>query len=89
MLAFLFNWIVLANRLRRTSLEHGALTIPDVLASPYEGIAAMLARLSAILIILSMLTAYVATQLNAAGKTFEATQPAFWLAPVLCFQNRM
>jgi Na+/proline symporter len=27
-LAFLFNWIVVANRLRRTSLERGALTIP-------------------------------------------------------------
>jgi sodium/proline symporter len=72
-LAFLFNWIVVANRLRRTSLKRGTLTIPDVLASPYEGIAAMLIRLSAILIILSMLTAYVAAQLNAAGKTFEAT----------------
>jgi sodium/proline symporter len=72
-LAFLFNWIVVANRLRRTSLERGALTIPDVLASPFEGIPAVLVRLAAILIILSMLTAYVAAQLNAAGKTFEAT----------------
>jgi Na+/proline symporter len=49
-LAFPFNRIVVANRLRRTSLERGTLTIPDVLASPYEGIAAMLIRLSAILI---------------------------------------
>jgi sodium/proline symporter len=72
-LAFLFNWVVIANRLRRTSLERGALTIPDVLALPYEGIAAVFIRVSAVLIILSMLTAYVAAQLNATGKTFEAT----------------
>jgi sodium/proline symporter len=71
--AFLFNWIVLAKRLRQRSEQYDAITVPDILASPYRGVVAVLIRALAILIILSMLTAYVAAQLNAAGKTFNAT----------------
>ncbi len=71
--AFLFNWLVIAERLRTFSHEHGALTVPDVLAARHQGMAAMLIRLLSILIIGVMLTAYVAAQLNAAGKTFVAT----------------
>ena len=69
--AFLFNWFILAWRLRTTAAEYDALTIPDVLASPYQGLAQTLIPCAGVLIILAMLVAYVAAQLNAAGKTFE------------------
>lgn len=72
-LAFLFNWFVLAWRLRSTAARYEALTLPDVLASPFRGTSALLIRLAGILIILSMLTAYIAAQLNAAGKLFGGT----------------
>jgi len=49
------------------------LTVPDVLAAPYRGLASTFIRIAGVLIILSMLTAYVAAQLNAAGKTFQGT----------------
>ena len=71
--AFLFNWFVLAWRLRCRAAELEALTIPDVLASPFRGLPALLIRIIGVLIILAMLTAYVAAQLNAAGKTFNGT----------------
>ncbi|MBC8876174.1 MAG: sodium/proline symporter [Planctomycetes bacterium] len=71
--AFIFNWFVLAPRLQKVSRESNALTIPDVLAAPHRALPAMLIRVAGVLIILSMLTAYVAAQLNAAGKTFQGT----------------
>lgn len=70
-LAFLFNWFVLAWPLRSAAARRGALTIPDVLASPFRGTSALLIRLVGVVIIISMLTAYVAAQLKAAGKTFN------------------
>ena len=69
--AFLFNWFLLAWRLRTTAAHYDALTIPDVLASPFHGRSRTLIRCAGVVIILSMLVAYVAAQLNAAGKTFE------------------
>jgi Na+/proline symporter len=68
--AFVFNWLVLAPRLRRAAVQHGGLTIVDVLGQPYTGMPRTLIRVLGVLIILTMLTAYVAAQLNAAGKTF-------------------
>ena len=82
--AFVFNWTVLAPRLRRDALRHGGLTIPDVLARPYVGRPRTLIRLLSVLIILTMLTAYVAAQLNAAGKTFAGTFDWSYAAGVLC-----
>jgi sodium/proline symporter len=73
MAAFLVNWLVIARRVRRLSAERDALTLPDVLAAPHRGAGALAIRVIAVLIIISMLTAYVAAQLNAAGKTFDAT----------------
>ena len=83
-LAFLFNWFVLAEPLRRISIETGAITFPEVLAVRFRGRAAALIRLVAVAIILSMLTAYVAAQFNAAGKAFRGTfewsyAPGVWL----------
>jgi len=82
--AFLFNWVVLAPRLRRESLRHGGLTIPDILGRPYAGVQRTVIRVLSVLIILTMLTAYVAAQLNAAGKTFMGTFDWSYTAGVLC-----
>ena len=70
-LAFLFNWLVIANRLRHLARHQGAITIPDVLAANFSGKSAVIIRLLAMIIILSMLSAYVAAQFNAAGKMFN------------------
>lgn len=36
-LAFLFNWLVIANRLRHFARDRDAITIPDVLVANYSG----------------------------------------------------
>jgi sodium/proline symporter len=82
--AFVLNWLVLAPRLRRAAFEHGGLTISDVLGQPYRGTPQILIRVVSVLIILTMLTAYVAAQLNAAGKTFMGTFGWSYPAGVLC-----
>jgi sodium/proline symporter len=82
--AFIFNWTVLAPRLRRESRHRHSLTIPDLLAQPYPGVQRTLIRLLGVVIILTMLTAYVAAQLNAAGKTFAGTFGWSYASGVLC-----
>jgi sodium/proline symporter len=81
--AFLFNWFVLAWRLRTVSEQYEALTLTDVLASPHRGLSAQLIRCVGVVIIITMLTAYVAAQLNAAGKTFQGTFGWNYLTGVL------
>ncbi|MEN8109085.1 MAG: sodium/proline symporter [Pseudomonadota bacterium] len=71
-LAFLFNWLVIANRLRHFARDKDAVTLPDVLVARFSGKGAIVIRLLAVLIILSMLSAYVAAQFNAAGKMFDS-----------------
>ena len=71
--AFLFNWFVIATRLRRRSAEGGLITLADVLADGAEPSAARLIRWLSILIMVVMLCAYVAAQLTAAAKAFEST----------------
>ena len=79
-LAFLFNWFVLGPKLRKASVDGQSLTVVDVIASPYSRRWAFWIRLIGIGIVLTMLTAYVAAQLNAAGVTFSG---AFeWKYPV-------
>ena len=73
LLAFLFNWLVVADRLRQLSAERQAITVPDVLATSHPGRGSTIIRLLSTIIIISMLTAYVAAQFNAAGKMFEST----------------
>jgi sodium/proline symporter len=86
--AFWFNWFVMARRLRQRSIDDDALTMPALLAAGRTGAAAALIRLVGVVIILAMLTAYVAAQLNAAGKTFDATfgmpyQRGVWLGAAI------
>lgn len=72
-IAFLFNWLVLARPLRQFSEKTDSITLPDILAAGHHGLSAVLIRIVAVLVILSMLTTYVAAQLNAAGKAFAET----------------
>ncbi len=72
-LAFLFNWFVLGPKLRRASVDQNSLTVVDVIASRYQPKWALWIRFMGIAIVLAMLTAYVAAQLNSAGKTFTGT----------------
>ncbi len=71
--AFLFNWFVIANRLRRISKQHGQITIPDVLVGTHTGGGAVAIRVFSVVVILSMLAFYVAAQMTAAAKTFHGT----------------
>lgn len=69
--AFIFNWCVVAPRLQQASHEGGALTVTDVLALRYPGRPATCIRLIAVAMTLAMLTGYVAAQLNSAGVAFK------------------
>jgi SSS family solute:Na+ symporter len=71
--AMVFNWFVMGPRLRQASVDQDSLTVVDVIASRYSARYAFWIRIIGIAIVLSMLTAYVAAQLNAAGKTFTGT----------------
>ncbi len=71
--AFIFNWVFLAPRLQQASHEQGALTLTDVLAMPHSRGIATLIRIVAMLMILAMLTGYVAAQFNAAGVAFAGS----------------
>lgn len=71
--AMVFNWWILGRRLRAVAAGEGAVTLPDVLAGSFAGQQAKIIRVIAVLIMLAMLTTYVAAQLTAAAKTFEAT----------------
>ena len=82
-LAFLFNWLIIGGRLRRLAAAENAVTLPDILATRCTGTVAVCIRLFAIVIIVTMLTAYVAAQLNAAGKTCAATFESPYINGVL------
>jgi len=68
----IFNWVVIAPRLRRDSERYGSLTIPDYLSSRYAG-GWPLVRIAAVLIILLGYATYIASQFIAAGKVFATT----------------
>jgi len=68
-----FNWVVIAPRLRRETRAAGALTIPDYLASRYAGGRLRMVRAVSVLVILLAYATYIASQFMAAGKVFETT----------------
>ncbi len=72
LLGFLFNWFVVAGRMRDRSVELGALTLPDFFAFSFRERLPLLRTLSVIVILVAMLL-YVAAQLAAAGKAFSAS----------------
>jgi sodium/proline symporter len=71
--AFLFNWYVIAGRLRSLSRAQGLITLADVLAEGAPARPARIIRWLSTLIIVVMLCAYVAAQLTAAAKAFGST----------------
>jgi len=68
-----FNWVVIAPRLRKASEQAGALTIPDYLAARYPTGRLPLVRIVSVLVILLAYATYIASQFMAAGKVFETT----------------
>jgi len=76
---YLFNWLVIAERLRASTTASGAVTLPQYILNRYGKDSAALRTISVVIIVLAMLT-YVAAQMNAAGKAFEATfgLPYIW-----------
>jgi sodium/proline symporter len=72
LLGFLFNWFVVASRLRDRSGALSALTLPDFFAFTFRERIPLLRTLSVIVILVAMLL-YVAAQLAAAGKAFSAS----------------
>ncbi len=71
-LGYLFNWFVLAERLRKESLSLNAVTLPQFISKKFDVNSKALRIIPVIIISLAML-GYVAAQMNAAGKAFEAT----------------
>ena len=78
LLGYLFNWTVLAGRLRTESERLGAITIPDYLSFRFgesvdgRGGRLPIVRILSVLVILVAMWMYVAAQFAAAGKAFEA-----------------
>lgn len=72
LLGFLFNWFVVAGRMRDRSSDIEALTLPDFFAFSFRERVPLLRSLSVIVILVAMLL-YVAAQLAAAGKAFSAS----------------
>jgi len=69
---FLFNWWVIAPRLRTRSEAVGAMTLPDFFAMSFQERWPILRVMSVVVILVAMLL-YVAAQFAAAGKSFEVS----------------
>ena len=69
---YIFNWVVIAPRLRDRASELDALTVPDLFAYHF-GERAPILRLMSVMVILVAMFFYVAAQLAAAGLAFEAS----------------
>ncbi len=70
LLAYVFNFFILAPRLRHFSEQHNAVTVPDVLSISFQNSKTI--RIIASLIIFMIMTTYVVAQLTASGKAFNA-----------------
>jgi len=68
---YLFNWFVIAERLRKVTLDSGAVTLPQYILHRFDSKSMALRIIPVAIIVLALLT-YVAAQMNAAGKAFEA-----------------
>ena len=68
---YLFNWFLLANRMRDDSRATGALTIPDLLSMHFKERLPVI-RLVAIVVVLVGMWLYVAAQFAIAGKAFNS-----------------
>jgi len=76
---YLFNWLVVAEKLRQKTKEYDAVTLPQYICHRFGKNSKALLYIPVIIITLAML-AYVAAQMNAAGKAFEAVFALpYWL----------
>lgn len=71
-LGYIFNWYVIAERLRKSTAQSGAVTLPQYIMHRF-GKNSLWMRLVPSIIITAAMLGYVAAQMNAAGKAFEAT----------------
>lgn len=82
-LGYIFNWYYLAEKLRKATAENGAVTIPQYIALRFGKDSETLKLVSSTIIIIAML-GYVAAQMNAAGKAFDATfSLPYWMGVVI------
>ncbi len=76
---YIFNWFVIAERLRKATVEANAVTLPQYIVHRFGANSTSLRFISVIVITLAML-GYVAAQMNAAGKAFDAVfSLPYWL----------
>ncbi len=76
---YIFNWWFLAERLRKSTLDYNAVTIPQYLSARYGRDSKAIPIISILIITLAMIL-YVAAQMNAAGKAFNAVfEMPYWL----------
>lgn len=76
---YLFNWFVIAERLRKVTGSSGAVTLPQYIMHRF-GKNSLSIRLIASIIITVAMLGYVAAQMNAAGKAFDAVfQLKYWI----------
>lgn len=68
---YLFNWFLLAARMRADSRASGALTIPDLLSMHFRERLPLI-RIVSILVVLVGMWLYVAAQFAIAGKAFDS-----------------
>jgi len=68
---YLFNWFVLAERLRDSTKQTGAVTLTQFIMHRF-GRESRALRIISVLIIIAAMLGYVAAQMNAAGKAFDA-----------------
>jgi len=68
---YLFNWFILAKRLRRHTSETGAATLTQFISSRF-GTDSLALKLVPVAVITLAMLGYVAAQMNAAGKAFNA-----------------
>ena len=80
---YLFNWFVIADRLRKSTASTGAATLPQYICHRYGADSGLLRIIPIVIITLSML-GYVAAQMNAAGKAFDAVfHLPYWLGVLI------
>ncbi|MEW5993625.1 MAG: sodium/proline symporter [Candidatus Zixiibacteriota bacterium] len=76
---YLFNWFVIAERLRGQTGASGAVTLPQFISHRF-GKQSVLLRVIPVIIITAAMLGYVAAQMNAAGKAFDAVfHMPYWI----------
>jgi sodium/proline symporter len=76
---YLFNWFVIADRLRESSAQQGSVTLTQYLLHRF-GAKSSAIRAVSVLIVTTAMLGYVAAQMNAAGKAFDAVfEMPYWI----------